>query len=118
MKTLTIAIVGMCFSLAAGESPSSVPPLRRAPYKEVRTKANHDPKVREAKRKEIERKREEKEAHRKKVQAEFDSARSKRPNSSAPAKQEAKTSPGSSKPTEPGSSNSSTNSTARQVLPK
>jgi hypothetical protein len=69
MKTLTLAIIGMCFSLAAAEPASAVPQLRRAPYKEVRTKANHDPAIREAKRKELERKQQEMEEHRKKMEA-------------------------------------------------
>jgi hypothetical protein len=69
MKTLTLAILGMCFSLAAAEPASTGTQLRRAPYKEIRTKANHDPAIREAKRKELERKQQEMEEHRKKMEA-------------------------------------------------
>jgi hypothetical protein len=68
MKTIIFAILACSFSISASES-ESLPQIRRAPYKEVRSKANHDPEVREAKRKEMERKQKAKEEDRKKAEA-------------------------------------------------
>lgn len=68
MKFLVLLSAGAFVSLIAAEPASPPQQLRRAPYKEVRTKANHDPAVREAKRKEMERKQKEKEEQLRKVQ--------------------------------------------------